>query len=257
MATLLVLLIGIPSALLVTFQESLVFFPKKLSADYKFSFKTPYEEVYIPVGKEKVHGLLFQGAPTKGVVLYFHGNAGALDSWGYFGEEFVKQTGWSILIVDYLGYGKSSGKIKSEDQFYEMGQNIWDWLRRRESKPLVVYGRSLGTAVATYVAGQNHPDGLILETPFKSGEVWAKDAMKWVPSFFIRYKFPNDQWLEEYKKPVLLLHGTQDEVIPYKNSQNLMPSAPPGSELVTIELGQHNNLPSFELYWQSLKKYLK
>ncbi|MBU1746041.1 MAG: alpha/beta hydrolase, partial [Proteobacteria bacterium] len=101
-------------------QESLIFFPETLPRDYPFSFSEPFEEVNVPVEAATLNALLFKaqnkGADFKsvpGVVLYFHGNAGSLRSWGGVAGDFTSR-GYDILIPDYRGFGKSTGDIANE-----------------------------------------------------------------------------------------------------------------------------------------------
>ena len=102
-------------------QEKLIFLPDKLEADHKFYFSHSFKEIDIDVGDASIHGLHFRKKNPKGVVLYFHGNAGSLDSWGSVSNIFTRQN-YDAIIIDYRGYGKSTGKINSE-KYKLIGKN--------------------------------------------------------------------------------------------------------------------------------------
>ena len=101
-------------------QEELIFFPTKLPAEYKFQFKQPPEEKILEVDRLKIHSLLFRVANSRGLILYFHGNADNLASWGEVAQEITDQTSMSTWIIDYPGYGKSEGKVSSEAQLHSI-----------------------------------------------------------------------------------------------------------------------------------------
>lgn len=102
--------------LLYAFQEKLLFFPTKLSADYTFTFRHPFEEKNYQVdGDVKLNTVLFKADSAKGIVLFLHGNGGAIHGWGD-GAGVYLESGYDVLYLDYRGYGKSTGRIKSEAQ---------------------------------------------------------------------------------------------------------------------------------------------
>src|SRR5689334_19470114 len=111
------------------FQTNLIFFPAKLSSNHEFRKDVSVEEVNMdtPDG-EKINGLFFQ-SNSKRVILYFHGNAGCLDSWQYVWDD-VSGKGFNLFIIDYRGFGKSTGNI-SEKGFYTDAQTAYDYLLRR------------------------------------------------------------------------------------------------------------------------------
>src|SRR5688500_4812204 len=116
--------------LLYFFQEKLIFFPVKLSKDFKFDFNQPYTEVNIKTDAGMMHGLLFTSDSTKGLVFYLHGNAGAVDSWGEVAKTYT-DLNYDVFVLDYPGYGKSAGSIKSQNQLYENIQMAYDEMKKR------------------------------------------------------------------------------------------------------------------------------
>ncbi|XGC80420.1 alpha/beta hydrolase [Bdellovibrio bacteriovorus] len=241
------------------YQERLIFFPTVLPQDYKFSFASSPEEIKITYDKKDVYALRFKAKEeSKGIVFFFHGNAGALDSWGYFGEEFAAKTSWDIVVIDYPGYGKSQGRIKSEEDLRNVGQLFINQLTENVSTKMVIFGRSIGTGVATFLAAKNPCDGVILETPFFSGIELAKILFPQVPSFLVRYKFRSDEWLPLSQGKILILHGTEDSIVPFSQGMKLaqIPTAQP-LKFVTIEGGDHNNLSDHQMYWDEVQNFLQ
>ncbi len=101
------------------FQERFIFFPEKLSSDYKFTFRQDFEEVSIKAGDgTALHGLIFTSVNSKGLIFYLHGNAGSVRTWGDVVKTYT-DLGYDVFILDYRGYGKSGGSISSEQQLYD------------------------------------------------------------------------------------------------------------------------------------------
>ena len=96
------------------FQEKLIFFPEKVNTDYKYPFQQPFEEVYLTTADgASLHALYFRSPQPKGVILYFHGNAGSLRTWGYLAEDLIP-FGYDVLMPDYRGFGKSTGTLSQQ-----------------------------------------------------------------------------------------------------------------------------------------------
>lgn len=253
-------------------QELLIFVPSTLAPDHKFDFKSQFQERTFEVNGEKINGLLFKSKTPRGVILYFHGNAGDLSSWGTTAEYLVNGTSWDVWMMDYPGYGKSSGKIRSEHQLTEIANAIYlDVVREYGSnKNIVIFGRSIGSGIATQLAAElasekasqpktKHPiAGLVLESPFLSLEKLALNRFSWVPTFVLRYPFRSDLAIAKVKAPILIFHGEKDEVIPFDHGKNLAALATQ-SALATftpITSGRHNDLSTNAKYWQALLAFL-
>ncbi|WII70808.1 alpha/beta hydrolase [Bdellovibrio sp. 22V] len=239
------------------FQGRMIFFPETLPKDYSFEFKIPAEEKYTSLDGEVIHSLYFRAEKPKGVILYFHGNAGALDSWGELGEEFIKSTGWSLWMVDYPGYGKSTGSVGSEENLHKMASAVFMEVKKLEPQhKIVVLGRSMGSGLALRLASENPLAGVILETPYYSGTELAKTMFPWVPQLLVRYKFPSNEWAKEVSCPVLIVHGTEDEVIPLEHGKRLFELLPGKKRMTVIKGGHHNDLTEYEEYWQGIRDFL-
>jgi pimeloyl-ACP methyl ester carboxylesterase len=237
-------------------QERLIFFPETLAADFRFSFPAPFEEVTWQVDGASLHALHFKAEQPKGVVLYLHGNAGSLQSWGSVAAPFLAQH-YDVLMPDYRGYGKSTGTIADESTLLADAGIAYSYLLQHyPDQQILIYGRSLGTGPAVYLAKEHHPRLLILETPYYSLRELASAHMPWAPRFLLKYPLRTDRWIGAVRCPIYLFHGTDDELIPYAASQRLTELIQTKHQLITIPGGTHNTLAASPLYHQRLREIL-
>ncbi len=244
--------------LLYFFQERLIFFPQKLAVDHTFHFNGEFEEKFFQVDDETtIHALHFFSENPKGVILYFHGNAGSLDDWGEVADDFVKMD-YDVLISDFRGFGKSTGEM-SEASFNQDAQMLYDFLLEKyDAQKISIFGRSLGTGVAVDLASKNKAERLILETPFANFADLAQSRFKIFPvKALLKFDFSNKDKMEKVDCPIHIFHGTNDEVIPYNHAIKLESVLKQGSTFTTIKFGNHNNLFTFEEYWTKIKAILK
>jgi uncharacterized protein len=204
-------------------QDKLIFYPGKLPKDYKYKLRDMGEEVWITTqDQEQINGIFFQGSRAE-VILYFHGNAGDLSGWQYVTEDFTDQ-GFSIFIIDYRGYGKSSGTV-SEKGFYQDAEAAFQYLineRKISSKQIVVYGRSIGSGVAVELASKHKLRGLILESPYSSFGTLANQKVPFFfPGLYLRTNFNNLAKINNVECPVIMVHGTLDTLIPPSHTEAL------------------------------------
>jgi fermentation-respiration switch protein FrsA (DUF1100 family) len=237
--------------LLYFFQTRLIFHPGKLSIDHKFRTVPPRTEVFLKTHDGvTINGLFFPGEDKSKVILYFHGNAGDLSGWQFAAEDLLP-SGFSVFIIDYRGYGKSSGSI-SEGGFYSDAEAAYNFLiRERKLKPdsILIYGRSIGTGVAIDLASKKKCGGLILESAYTSLSTLANEKVPFFfPSLYLKTKFNNRKKLERLKVPVVFFHGTDDTLIPPSHSKVLYDSYNGKKSFLLIENGQHNDLPESPEY---------
>lgn len=239
-------------------QEKILFLPTTLAQDYNYQFSASFEELFFKTAEDvSINAIHFKTENPKGVLLYFHGNAGDLSRWGIVGEHFVSLN-YDVLIMDYRTYGKSTGKL-SEQGFYDDAEFCYNYLLESYSEEdIVLYGRSLGTGIATYLASKHQPRQLILETPYYSILDVAKHRFPIFPvKKLLKYEFPSNEFITNVNCPITMFHGTDDSVIPYSSAQKLNSVAPQNNTLfTTIEGGSHNNLISFEKYKEGVKALL-
>jgi pimeloyl-ACP methyl ester carboxylesterase len=243
--------------LLYLFQEKLIFFPQKLTPDYRFGFNQPFEELNITTSdKTQLHGLLFKADSSKGLVFYLHGNAGALDSWGEVAQTYTGLN-YDVFLLDYRGYGKSNGAISSQKQLFEDIQTVYDTLKNRyEENRIVVLGYSIGTGPASHVASTNNPSLLILQAPYYSLTDMMRHSYPIIPTFILKYKFETNNYLKACKSPVVIFHGNQDEVIYYGSSLKLQSCFKQHDTLITLEGQSHNGITDNPFYQAELKRIL-
>ena len=237
--------------LLFAFQTRLIFHPGKLSKNYKFRTVPLREEVFVktPDG-ETINGLFFPGENKNQVILYFHGNAGDLSGWQFVAEDLLP-SGLSVFMIDYRGYGKSTGSI-SEKGFCLDAEAAYQFLvTEKNIRPdsIVVYGRSIGSGVAVDLGSRKKSAGLILESAYSSLSKLANEKVPFFfPSLYLRMKFDNVKKLNTVKAPVLLIHGMDDTLIPPSHSKILYDVLATKKELLLIDKGQHNDLHGFPEY---------
>lgn len=208
-----------------------------------------------------LHGWYVPGPrPEAPVVLFFHGNAGNI------GERLdtlrlLHDAGAATLIIDYRGYGRSEGR-PDEAGTYRDADAAWRWLRHsREvaSRDIVILGRSLGGPIAAHLAARTRPAGLILESTFTSLPDLAADHYPWMPvRLLTRYRYDTRAYLADVTCPVLVIHGRDDDLVPFAHAERLAAVRPPVVDLVALD-GGHDGafLVSGRFYRDTLAAFLR
>lgn len=238
-------------------QRSLIFQSVSLPLDHQYNFDYPFQEKFLEMeDKSRVNYLVFEPRDSsKGVVLYFHGNAGNLDRWGKMHKDFTSR-GYTFWVMDYPGYGKSGGS-PSEQAMYDMAKLFYQkLLETYKEKELIIYGRSLGSAVASYLASKTEAQQLILETPFNNMETVFKSKIPVPIALNLDYKFPNDEHIHWIEFPITIFHGTKDKVVPYESATQLKKELKVSDQFITIKGGGHKNLRTYKQYQEALDKIL-
>lgn len=254
------LLIGyiIFASMLYFLQEKLIFLPATLPQNFKYEFNVPFEEFFLENGDgARLNGLHFKSDKSKGVILYFHGNAGNLARWGEITQYFTRFQ-YDVVVMDYRTYGKSKGKL-SESALYEDGQMFYDYvIDQYPEDQLILYGRSLGTGIATWLGSNNNPSQIILETPYYSFLDIGMKRFPYLPvKWLLKYHFRSFDYVQRINCPVTIFHGTEDNVVPIQSGRKLYESIPGNSKkMVVIEGGRHNNLSQFDRYHSGIEALL-
>lgn len=200
--------------------------------------------------------------PARGSLLFFHGNAGnishRLDSIGIFND-----LGLSVLIVDYRGYGRSGGS-PSEEGTYRDAEAAWRFLVEDLGEApgrIVVFGRSLGAAVAAHLARSAVPvpAALIVESAFTSAPDMAQQAYPFLPARWLtRFDYGTRDQVANVQCPVLVIHSEEDEIIPFSHGRSVYESAPEPKRFLAIS-GGHNTgfLESAGRYGPGLDAFLE
>lgn len=239
-------------------QDRFIFQRLPLDKNYAFSISADFDEIWIH-GKDgtKLNGIYIKSPDTsKALIVYTHGNRHHLQRYARAAVE-LSHYGYDVLMPDYRGYGKSEGYPVEEDLYYDMEE----WLHYADSiiKPsnYIFYGRSLGSAMATYAATKKKSKLVILETPFD--EIKSAAPMVFSPLLNVlpfKSSFSNISRLPHLDCPILIIHGTKDELIPLEAVQRLA-SAATNTELVVIEGAGHMNIRRYDQYHEAIRRYLK
>lgn len=236
-------------------QEKLLFHPRTLPADHRFNVSDDVHEVYIDVPGARLHALHLRLPEPDGVVFYLHGNAGHLQSW-FVNTDVYRRANLDLVMLDYRGFGKSTGRIESEAQLQADVRAAWQHVAAKyEGRHRVFIGRSLGSGLVAALAAEVQPELTLLISPYESVAALAGEIYPWVPGALLRYPLRTDEVLPKVQGPVLLLHGDRDATIPVEHSQRLLAVAPK-ARLVVIEGAGHNDLQAFEAYRQALAEAL-
>jgi uncharacterized protein len=247
--------------LLYVFQDKIIFQATTLPQDFEFNFNQKFVEQNIETKDGTVLNTLFFPAKgkAKGLIFYCHGNRRNLKVWGRFADSFTKN-GYDVFMWDYRGFGKSEGK-PSESNIFKDSAHLYELMRQKyPENRIILYGRSLGTGVATKLAAENSPKMLLLETPYVSMADVGKKRLPIIPyNLLISHPFRTDQYIGKVKCPITIFHGTADELVPYQSSIDLAKilKQTPQKLIVKLENGQHRGLEQFNLYQQRLKELLQ
>ena len=244
--------------LLYLFQEKILFHPEVLPKDFVFEFDHVFEEIYLPSedGAE-LHGIHFKNQDPKGVILYFHGNSGSLRRWGELTTFFVEKN-YDVVIMDYRGYGKSTGTL-TEQRLYDDAQLFYEYVLKQFSEnEIIVYGRSLGTGIAIKVAADNEPEQLVLETPYYSIQEIAETKFPFIPTAnILKYRIPSHEMIQDVRCAITIYHGTNDQVVPFTSGKRLFESIPnKNKKFIVVPGGSHNNLILYQEYLSTIDSAL-
>jgi pimeloyl-ACP methyl ester carboxylesterase len=233
-------------------QEEIIFHPVKLKQSYVYGFDCDFEEINLDTKDGKrIHAIYFKTPDPKGVILFFHGNTGALHTCGNEALTYV-ELGYNVLMPDYRSFGKSGPGLSQENL---LGDALlcYEYLLQENWKPseISLIGRSLGTGMASYIASQKKISKLVLFTPYASMKQLAGEKYPFLPSFVLTYPLETKKWFKRIKCPVFIFHGTSDGTIPFAHSLQLA-GINRRVKLFSLKKGKHNNLEDFALFHQKI-----
>jgi fermentation-respiration switch protein FrsA (DUF1100 family) len=229
-------------------QSKLIFPAQPLPPDYQFMFDQPFEEFDIPVKDGSLNALYFPQPNSRGLVFFLRGNGGNLVDWTTQ-LEFYEQANYDLFIFDYRGYGKSRGTIRSPEQIHEDVQVLWDFITPRyHEKKIVIYGRSIGTALATRLATEVSADLLILVSPFTSVTALAKQQYPFVPKSLVRFPFATEAIIGNVNTPIAFAHGSEDEMFSPAHAQTLYDLTRAHKDIKIIQGAGHGDIHLFDDY---------
>jgi fermentation-respiration switch protein FrsA (DUF1100 family) len=219
-----------------------------------------FEEVNLPVDGHTTCLWYLPVENARGVVLFSHGNGGNLDLW-MEAVGIYRDLGFSVLLYDYGGYGKSTGR-PSEKRCYNDARAVWRWLTETKGVPperVVLLGRSLGSGVAAQLATEVKPGAVILESAFLSVGHIARRAFPFMPTgLLLRHRFDTQSKIERIGAPLLFVHSRDDSLVPYEHGQRLFEKATAPKQFLTLDFGGHDEAFFYceEAYREGLRAFL-
>jgi fermentation-respiration switch protein FrsA (DUF1100 family) len=225
---------------LVFVGRRMIYFPEK-SPRVELPVDAKAVSLNTPDG-ERISGWWFESDQGPYATIYLHGNGGYLSI--YIDHlEAIRKAGSSLLIIDYRGYGESTGS-PSESGLYADAQAAYDWLRKRgyPANRIVVQGLSLGTAVAVDLASRNSVGGVVLEAPLSSARAVAADLIGF-PGWTLPLGFDSIGKIGKLRAPLLVIHGDRDRVINLRLGRELFDAAPEPKEFFLVPGAGHEDLP--------------
>lgn len=243
--------------------QMFVFHPAPwIDRDWRAISRLPLEEIWFQSGDgTKLFGWYLESTQPRGVLLWCHGNAGNIIH-RLENMALLYRAGISMLIFDYRGFGRSAGK-PFEEGLYQDAFAAYGYLARTRgirSDHIVLFGRSLGAAVAGAVASQRPIGGLILEGPFPSVESLAKAQLYGLPAhWLLSSRFRLIDRLRDVRAPILVLHGDRDTIVPIAFGRQVYEAAPEPKSFYVIEGADHNDthIAGGKAYVQRLKRFIE
>lgn len=231
---------------LFLFQGRLLFVPSRQVWRTPADAGIGHEEVFLPTADGgRIHGWFVPAREAQGTVLFFHGNAGNM---AHRLDTIAVLHNWrlNVFLIDYRGYGNSSGR-PNEKALYHDADAAWRFLteqKRISANRIVIFGRSLGSAVAAHLAARFDPAGVIVESGFVSIPEIAAGIYRWFPVRLLsRNHFPTLENVKAVRCPILVAHSREDDLIPFDHGERLFEAA--GEPKFFLEMrGTHNDCVS-------------
>ncbi len=235
------------------FQHLFFFRPELLPSSFKFNYTFPFEELKFDMEDGgTINGIHFKVPSSRGVVFYLKGNSRSIKGWGKFAKDFLSN-GYDLLMIDYRGFGKSTGK-RTQTKLFNDAQYMYKWLSKQypEDK-IILYGRSLGSGIAARIASWNNAGMLILDSPYFSFYHNVKRFLFFIPlKFILRYDIRTDVYLKKTECPIYIIHGDKDQLFPIKQSKKLKDLYPDKISYTVIKGAHHNDLQDYPEYFETI-----
>lgn len=237
-------------AFIYFYQEKLLFQPTRLGATHTFNLPD-VREVKVSVPGATLSALHYKRPDPRGIIFFLHGNAGSLQNW-LTNTSFYEKANYDLFMLDYRGYGKSTGAISSEEQLMNDIRISWESVSPQyDGKIKIIYGRSLGTALAAHLSIDTKPDLTVLVSPYYSMSEMAKIYYPWAPGIILRYPLDTAKYVRSITNPILIFHGDKDKLIPLEQSQRLEKENNL-ARLIIVHEAEHDNIHTFKSYSKEL-----
>ncbi len=241
-------------------EKTSIFYPARQIEIAPDRFGLPYEDIYFTTEDGvKLNGWLVKNPSAKCTLLFFHGNAGNIGD-RLLKLRFFHDLGVNTFIMDYRGYGRSQG-TPTEEGLYKDGRAAYDYLAGRQdlkNTTVVLYGGSLGGAVAIDLARHRTVHGLIIDSTFPSAPAMSQIIYPMIPTFFLSVKFDSQSKVKLLTMPKLFMHSVEDRTVPIRLGKQLFEAAPGPKKFVELT-GGHNDahIDCKEKFLGAIKDFLK
>lgn len=246
---------------------NMIFFPQGTYDLIPEDLGLSYETVTLPLSHTTTLQNWFLPAPEdKGTLLFLHGNAGNISD-RLFKAKGWGECGYSVFLLDYRGYGKSTGKPRSENDILQDAREGWNWLTRKKKispKKIILYGESIGSFPAIALASEHRARAVILEAPFTSFKDLAPRHYPWIPRLILDiilrdFEFSNISQIQALQTPLFIIHGTADEICSYEMGLKLYDKALVTKKFFPVKDGGHNDLPikAGKAFWSEPQKFIE
>ena len=224
-------------------QSSMVYLPIRALAATPAAIGLNFEPLRLRTEDgETLHGWFVPAKHTRGTLLFLHGNAGNI-SHRLESIQIFNRLGLDVLIVDYRGYGESTG-TPTEEGTYHDAMAAWRYLtmeRRVDPARIVIFGRSLGGSVAAWLASKVDAAGVILESSFTSAIDVANEFYFWLPTrWLIRFQYDTRTYVARIRRPILIAHSREDEIIGFHHARAIFAAANEPKDMLVMR-GGHND----------------
>jgi hypothetical protein len=242
-------------------QGDIIYHPERTLMSTPAAIHLEFDDVLFPATDgTMLHGWFIPKENSRATVLFCHGNAGNI-SHRLKTIEVLHSLGLDVFIFDYRGYGKSEGS-PSEQGTYADAEGAWKYLAHSMGIPperIIVHGRSLGGAIAAYLASKKQARMLVIESSFVSTRVLSRDycAGFVLLSPLLTYTYPTKEYLNRIRIPVLIMHSRADETIPFSHGEALYQAANEPKEFLEL-VGGHNTgfMQSIDTYRATLDSFI-
>ncbi len=246
----------------LTTMQRRILFPRHYTQAYPDAGKNlpGLERIWLDTDEGKVEGWFLPGRGVSAdqpgpVVIFAHGNAELIEYWPSSFEGY-RQLGISLLLGEFRGYGRSAGSPSQENITADFVA-FYDRLIQRadvDQNKIIFHGRSLGGGVACALAQKRKPAALILQSTFTSVRTMARRFF--MPGSLVRDPFDNLALVKQIDVPILVIHGRQDDLIPFHHGQNLFRAAKNGS-FIAYDCDHNSCPPDWQVFWQDIEKFLR
>lgn len=243
------------------FQDKLIFLPSSKLLVTPGNTGLQADDVRINTDDgEQLHGWFFPNKESEYVVVLSHGNAGNI-SGRIDIAKLLSEIGVSVLLYDYRGYGQSSGK-PSEEGLYTDVESVVSFLKTEKGyseRQMIMYGRSMGGAVASYAATKFDVSGLVLDSAFKNLKALVRELYPFVPASLARYELPTEKFISEIQNiPVMIMHSPKDSIVDFSHGRHLFEIANEPKRFVELRGGHNENFHvSTDIHSREWREFLQ